>query len=76
MQGAPDIRDRLLATIDQLPIGATEIMVHPGYDDEVLASQDAFRAERAVELKALCDPAVLARLQKGDVKLVSFRDFS
>jgi predicted glycoside hydrolase/deacetylase ChbG (UPF0249 family) len=51
-------------------------MVHPGYDDEVLASQDAFRAERAVELKALCDPAVVARLQKGDVKLVSFRDFS
>jgi len=76
MQGMPDIRERLLATIDQLPIGATEIMVHPGYDDEVLASQDAFRAERAVELKALCDPAVVARLQKGDVKLVSFRDFS
>ena len=75
MQGMPDIRDRLLATIDQLPIGATEIMVHPGYDDDVLASQDTFRAERAVELKALCDPAVIARLQKGDVKLVSFREF-
>jgi len=76
MQGMPDIRERLLATIDQLPIGATEIMVHPGYDDEVLAAQDAFRAERAVELKALCDPAVIARLKKGDVKLVSFKDFS
>jgi chitin disaccharide deacetylase len=75
MQGMPDIRDRLLATIDSLPIGATEIMVHPGYDDDVLASQDVFRAERAVELQALCDPAVVARLQKGDVKLVSFRDF-
>lgn len=75
MQGTPDIRDRLLATIDQLPIGATEIMVHPGYDDEVLAAQDAFRAERVVELNALCDPAVVARVQKGDVKLVSFREF-
>jgi len=75
MQGAPDIRDRLLATIDQLPIGATEIMVHPGYDDEVLAAQDVFRAERAVELSALCDPAVVERLRKGDVKLVSFREF-
>jgi chitin disaccharide deacetylase len=75
MQGMPDIRDRLLATIDSLPIGATEIMVHPGYDDDVLASQDVFRAERAVELQALCDPAVVARLQKGDVKLVSFREF-
>jgi predicted glycoside hydrolase/deacetylase ChbG (UPF0249 family) len=74
MQGMPDIRDRLLATIDQLPIGTTEIMVHPGYDDEVLAAQDAFRAERAVELSALCDPAVVARLRKGDVKLVTFRE--
>ena len=75
MQGMPDIRGRLLATIDQLPIGATEIMVHPGYDDDVLAAQDAFRAERAVDLKALCDPAVVARVQRGDVKLVSFREF-
>ena len=75
MQGMSDIRDRLLATIDQLPIGSTEIMVHPGYDDDVLAAQDAFRAERAVDLKALCDPAVVARVQKGDVKLVSFREF-
>jgi len=75
MQGMPDIRDRLLATLDQLPIGSTEIMVHPGYDDEVLAAQDAFRAERTVELKALCDPAVVSRLQRSDVKLVSFREF-
>ena len=75
MQGTPDMRDRLLATIDQLPIGATEIMVHPGYDDEVLATQDAFRAERVVELNALRDPAVVARLRKGDVKLVTFREF-
>ena len=75
LQGAPDMRDRLLATIDQLPIGATEIMVHPGYDDDALAAQDAFHAERAVELSALCDPAVVARLRKGDVKLVTFREF-
>jgi chitin disaccharide deacetylase len=75
MQGAPDMRDRLLATIDQLPIGATEIMVHPGYDDDGLAAQDDFHAERAIELSALCDPEVVARLRKGDVKLVTFREF-
>jgi predicted glycoside hydrolase/deacetylase ChbG (UPF0249 family) len=74
MQGSPDMRDRLLATIDQLPLGTTEIMVHPGYDDDVLAAQDAFRAERVVDLNALRDPAVVARLQKGDVKLVTFRE--
>jgi predicted glycoside hydrolase/deacetylase ChbG (UPF0249 family) len=72
MQGMPDIRDRLLATLDQLQLGVTEIMVHPGYDDEVLGAQDPFGAERETELAALRDPAVKARLEKGDVKLVSF----
>ena len=74
MQGMPDIRDRLLATLDQLPLGVTEIMVHPGYDDEVLAAQDPFRTERETELAALRDPAVKARLEKGDLKLVSFAE--
>jgi len=74
MQGMPDIRDRLLAALDQLQIGVTEIMVHPGYDDEVLAAQDPFRSERETELRALLDPAVRARLAKGDVKLVSFAE--
>ena len=74
MQGMPDIRDRLLATLDQLPLGVTEIMVHPGYDDEVLAAQDPLRTERETDLAALRDPAVKARLEKGDVKLVSFAE--
>ena len=74
MQGMPDVRDRLLATLDQLPIGATEIMVHPGYDDDVLAAQDPFRVERETDLAALRDPDVIARLKRGDVKLVSFRE--
>jgi len=72
MQGAPDIRDRLLATIDALPLGTTEIMMHPGYDDEVLAAQDPFRKEREAEVAALCDPEVATRLERGDVMLISF----
>lgn len=74
MQGMPDVRERLLATLDQLPLGVTEIMMHPGYDDSVLASQDPYRLEREAEVKALLDPAVKARLAKGDVRLVSFRE--
>ena len=72
MQGMPDVRDRLLAILDQLQLGVTEIMVHPGYADDVLAAQDPFRSERETELAALLDPAVRARLAKGDVQLVSF----
>jgi len=74
MQGMPDVRDRLLATLDQLPLGVTEIMMHPGYDDTVLAAQDGYRVEREAEVKALLDPAVKARLTKGDMRLVSFRE--
>lgn len=76
MQGMSDFRDRLLATLDQLPIGVTEIMVHPGYDDAVLAAQDDFRAEREVEARALCDVAVTERLSRGDVKLVTFSEIA
>jgi len=76
MQGMPDVRERLLATLDQLPLGVTEIMMHPGYDDEVLAAQDGYLVEREAELKALLDPAVRARLDKGDLRLVSFRELA
>jgi len=74
IQGMPDVRERLLATLDQLPLGVTEIMMHPGYDDEVLAAQDGYRVEREAEVAALLDPAVRARLAKGDVRLVTFRE--
>ena len=74
LQGASDVRDRLLATLDQLPLGVTELMMHPGYDDAVLAEQDPYRAEREAEMKALLAPEVSKRLEKGDVRVVSFRD--
>jgi predicted glycoside hydrolase/deacetylase ChbG (UPF0249 family) len=72
LQGAPDVGARLLALLDELPAGTTELMVHPGYDDATLAAQDPYRQEREREVAALGAPAVRARLERGDVKLVSF----
>src|SRR5205085_5870658 len=43
--GAEDVEQRLLSLLDRLPEGTTEIMLHPGYDDAVLASQDPYRSE-------------------------------
>ncbi len=74
LQGAPDVCVRLLATLDHLPLGVTELMMHPGYDDVVLAEQDPYRAEREAEMKALLEPAVSKRLTRGDVRVVSFRE--
>ena len=72
MQGASDVQARLLALLDHLPHGATEIMMHPGYDDATLASLDSYRSEREREVAALCSTAVRARLARGDIRLVRF----
>lgn len=74
LQGAPDVELRLVALLDALPAGPTEIMVHPGYDDAVLAAQDPYRAERERELAALRSEAVRTRLSRGDIRLVRFSD--
>jgi chitin disaccharide deacetylase len=72
LQGAADVEARLLALLDELPTGTTELMLHPGYDDPTLAAQDPYRQEREREVAALRSPAVRARLERGDVRLVSF----
>ncbi|NUO92933.1 MAG: ChbG/HpnK family deacetylase [Gemmatimonadaceae bacterium] len=72
LQGAPDVETRLLALLDRLPSGTTELMLHPGHDDATLAAQDPYRQEREREVSALRSPAVRARLERGDVTLVSF----
>ena len=74
LQGAPDVEQLLLALLDRLPDGATELMLHPGYDDAALAAQDPYRREREREVAALRSPAVRARLDHGDVRLVSFAE--
>jgi chitin disaccharide deacetylase len=74
LQGAPDLGRRLMALLDRLPPGATELMLHPGYDDAILAAQDPYRAERERELAVLTSSIVRGRLGRGDIRLVTFRD--
>jgi len=65
-------RHRLLALLDQLDPGVTELMVHPGYTDTELAEWDTYLAERERELAGLCDAAVRGRLAAGDIELLHF----
>jgi predicted glycoside hydrolase/deacetylase ChbG (UPF0249 family) len=76
LQSAPDIEYRLLRLLDHLPAEPTEIMLHPGYDDAVLAAQDPYRHEREREVAALCSAGVRERLTRGDIRLVTFRDLA
>jgi len=63
--------DYLLSLLDALPPGTTELMCHPGYVDEGLASS-SYRAEREIELALLTHPAVRQRLDKRDIELTTF----
>ncbi|OLC44744.1 MAG: hypothetical protein AUH75_00575 [Gemmatimonadetes bacterium 13_1_40CM_4_65_7] len=68
--GAQDFQRRLLALLDQLQPGTTELMVHPGYVDQDLTAWDSYTTGRERELAALCSLEVRDRLARGDILLV------
>ena len=69
--------DNLLALIDALPEGWTEFSCHPGVvaADEPLGGT-MYRVERNDEIRALCDPRVIQRLARGDVRLARWSDLA
>jgi predicted glycoside hydrolase/deacetylase ChbG (UPF0249 family) len=70
--GVRRFQEHLLALLDALPEGGTEVMVHPGRDDPSVAGWDPYIAERAVELAALLSAPVRERLARGDLVLTRF----
>ena len=69
---AADYEIGLLQLLDDLPPGATELMVHPGYADAALAALDDYATPRERELAALRSALVRARLTRGDIALRHF----
>jgi predicted glycoside hydrolase/deacetylase ChbG (UPF0249 family) len=72
--GTLDFGRRLLALLDALQPGTTELMVHPGHPDE-LAGWDSYTEPREVELTALCSADVRARFARGDIELLGVGQF-
>jgi predicted glycoside hydrolase/deacetylase ChbG (UPF0249 family) len=65
-------REYLLALLEALPAGTSELMCHPGYNDAALA-ESGYRAERERELALLTDRAVRQRVDELGIELVTFR---
>ncbi len=61
--------EALLAIVEALPSGATELGCHPGDADD---SGSVYGSERQIELRTLCDPRVRAALDESGVHLRSF----
>ena len=72
LQGSRSFPARLLAVLDRLEPGTTELMVHPGYADGDLAAWDDYTAPRARELAALTLPEVRERFREGRFRLIHF----
>jgi chitin disaccharide deacetylase len=61
----------LIGIIAALPPGLTELVCHPGLDDEL---QSTYQSERAEEVRVLCDPRVRAAIVAEGVDLRQFGD--
>jgi predicted glycoside hydrolase/deacetylase ChbG (UPF0249 family) len=72
LQGGAEFLPRLLALLDRLEPGTTELMVHPGSPDGEAVRGDRYAAPRAVELAALTSPVVRERFRRGDFRLIHF----
>lgn len=70
--GRPSLTmEHLLAVVDNLPPGVSELMCHPGYDDPALAGS-SYRAEREIELRLLTDPLLRRHIEQAGVALATF----
>jgi len=63
----------LTGLLASLPEGVSELMCHPGYDDESLG-YSTYQAERETELDLLTHPAVRERIAELGIELVRFGD--
>jgi chitin disaccharide deacetylase len=63
-------REKMLAILNDLPTGVSEIMCHPGYHDGSLES--TYNAQREEELRVLTDPLVRDQIEELGIELITF----
>jgi predicted glycoside hydrolase/deacetylase ChbG (UPF0249 family) len=64
----------LLATLNSIPDGTYELMCHPGYVDNDLATSSIYNQQRERELGILTDPEVLETVKARDIQLITFAE--
>jgi hypothetical protein len=64
--------ENLLAILENLREGTTELMCHPGLADEQLLAQSVYGRPREKELELLCHPRVRDKLDELGIELVNF----
>lgn len=72
LDGGRRFAQRLDSMIDRIPVGTTELMVHPGYNDDTLASLDSYTWQRECEVRALVSHPLRTRLERLGIDLLNF----
>ena len=62
---------RLVQLLRSVPHGVTELGCHPGYADDV---STMYRAERSMEVRALCSVDAKRVIDEEEILLMSFGD--
>ena len=67
----------MLKLIEKLPEGVSELMCHPGYDDQELKTvKTRLRSSRMAELKLLTDLEIIEKIRDSQVRLTTWRNIS
>lgn len=64
----------LLAIINCLPFGTSEIMIHPGADDSAMTNQYGWNYNWQAELAAVTSARLTSMFAEGQIKLITFGD--
>jgi predicted glycoside hydrolase/deacetylase ChbG (UPF0249 family) len=64
--------ENLLAILESLREGTTELMCHPGLADEQLLTESIYGRSREKELELLCHPRVRGKIDELGIELVNF----
>jgi len=60
--------------LDNLPDGTTEIMLHPGTDNEILQKYCDWEHDFEGELNAVTSPKILKQLEEKNISAINFSD--
>jgi predicted glycoside hydrolase/deacetylase ChbG (UPF0249 family) len=65
--------DHLHKLLEQLSVGTTELMCHPGYTTEALEKTSSYASQRVIELDALVHPSTKQMIENLQIDLVTYQ---
>ena len=69
-------RNKYIQIINQLPAGVSQIIIHPGYDDEDLNSLTANGKYRNDDLIIFTDKKIKHLIEKQNINLIGWNEFA